>query len=431
MSLCPVRLPASPPPRGPASPAQQPQQSAQSHSPYSPTVRTVLSPRPRPASPPMQQRLVSLDAFRGITMVGMILVNNPGTWSAMYGPLQHAEWHGWTPTDLIFPFFLFIVGVSIAYSFGRAMGGGASASGGAGTTGRGTLAAKSGRRALILFGLGLLMAAYPIVQWTPEWAWIRPGIYNLRIMGVLQRIALCYLAVSLLFLYTRRRTQTLTLWGLLLGYWGAMAWVGHLDDKVLNLAAVVDRAVLGTHLWVGADRMWDPEGLLSTLPAISTTLMGVWAARILRSEASGEQKTAELMVTGGLLLGLGYVWGWFFPINKSLWTSSYVALTGGQAFLALGMCYWFVDVRGWSGWTRPFTVYGVNAITVFFMSGIIAKTLGFIRVGDVSLQRWIFVHGFDRWMSTINASLAYSVVWVLAWYVVLQWMYRRGIILKV
>lgn len=370
----------------------------------------------------MKKRLISLDTFRGITIVGMILVNNPGTWGSMYGPLKHAPWHGWTPTDLIFPFFLFIVGVAIAYAFSTSVENGVE---------RRPLVTKSVKRALTLFGLGLFMAAYPIVQWTPEWEWIRPGIWNLRIMGVLQRIALCYLAVTLLFLYTKPRTQMVWMWSLLLAYWGAMAWYGNLDDKVDNLAAIIDRAVLGTHLWAGAQRMWDPEGLFSTLPAIATTLMGVWAARILRQDASEERKTAELMVTGFVLLCIGYVWDWFFPLNKSLWTSSYAVFTGGQAFLTLGICYWFIDVKGKSGWTKPFVVYGVNAITVFFMSGIIAKTLGFIRIGDMSLQRWIFVNGFDSWLPTIDASLAYSVVWVFAWYLILNWMYRRDLIIKV
>ena len=370
----------------------------------------------------MNKRLISLDTFRGITIVGMILVNNPGTWGSMYGPFKHADWHGWTPTDLIFPFFLFIVGVAIAYAFSSAVANGVD---------RGPLVWKSTKRALMLFGLGLFMAAYPIIQWDPEFAWIRNGIYNLRIMGVLQRIALCYFAVTLLFLYTKPKTQMIVMWCLLIGYWGAMAWYGNIDDKIDNLAAIIDRSVLGTHLWAGAGRQWDPEGLFSTLPAISTTLMGVWAARILRQDATEERKTAEMMVTGFILLTIGYLWSWAFPLNKALWTSSYAVFTGGQAMLMLGLCYWFIDVKGKSGWTKPFVVYGVNAITVFVMSGIIAKTFGFIKIGDISLQRWIFLNGFDSWLPTIDASLAYSIVWVFVWYLILNWMYKRNIILKV
>lgn len=261
---------------------------------------------------------------------------------------------------------------------------------------------------------------------------LRPGLERLRIMGVLQRIGLCYLVVSLLFLYTTRKTQQFLLWALPVWYFAAL-WANgvSLDDKIWNLAAVVDRWALGDHLWSGARRMWDPEGLLSTLPAISTTLIGVWAGRILREDGTGEARTARLMVVGFLLLTVGYLWSWIMPINKALWTSSYVFFTGGMAMLGLGVCYWFADVKGHQGWTKPFVVYGVNAITVFVMSGLVAKSMGILRVGDMSLQRWVFLTFFDSWLPTIDASLLYSFVWVLAWYAVLYLMWRKNIILKV
>lgn len=385
---------------------------------------------PEAHQPLAQKRLLSLDTFRGITILAMIMVNNPGTWSAMYGPLRHAEWHGWTITDLIFPFFLFIVGVAIVYAYAGKVEAGEA---------KGPLVVKAFKRAAVLFGLGLLMAAYPIIQWTPEWAWIRPGIYDLRILGVLQRIALCYFAVSVIFLYFRPKAQLYWMAALVIGYWLAMAFIpvpGHgaglFDDKINNLAAWVDRGILGKHLWVGAGRQWDPEGLLSTIPAISTTLIGVWAGNILRNKQSDEiRKTAELMVVGSVLIMIGYVWDWFFPINKSLWSSSYAIFTGGQAMVGLALCYWFIDVKGYQKWTQPFVVYGVNAITVFFMSGIIARTLGLFKVGDITVQRWIFETFFNSWLETINASLGYSLIWVFAWYLILWFMYRRNIIIKV
>jgi predicted acyltransferase len=374
-------------------------------------------------------RLVSLDAFRGITILGMIMVNNPGTWSAMYAPLRHADWHGWTPTDLIFPFFLFIVGVAIVFANSGKLSKGESKS---------HLMRTAFKRSLVLFGLGLILAAYPVFQLEPEFGF-RQGLDKLRIMGVLQRIAICYLISTAIFLYFKPKMQYMWLFGLVILYWLAMTFIpvpGHgaglFDDKVNNLAAFIDRAVLGEHLWVGTGRQWDPEGFLSTIPAISTTLVGVWAGHILKNRDFDQtRKVAELMVTGSVLIILGYIWDWHFPINKPIWSSSYALFTGGQGMVGLALCYWFVDVKGYKKWTQPFVVYGVNAITVFFMSGIIARTMGLFHVGDVTFQRWIFLTFFDSWLSTINASFAYSLVWVFVWYLVLLVMYRKNIIIKV
>lgn len=379
--------------------------------------------------PIASNRLVSLDAFRGITILGMIMVNNPGTWSAMYAPLRHADWHGWTPTDLIFPFFLFIVGVAIVFANSGKLAKGVEKS---------ELVKSALKRSLILFGLGLILAAYPVFQLDPEFGF-RQGLDKLRIMGVLQRIAVCYFLATVLFLYFKPKAQYYWLFGLAIAYWLAMTFIpvpgygaGLFDDKVNNLAAFVDRAVLGEHLWVGTGRQWDPEGFLSTIPAISTTLIGVWAGHILKNKAFDEtRKVAELMVVGSILIIIGYVWDWHFPINKPIWSSSYALFTGGQGMVGLALCYWFVDVKGYKAWTQPFVVYGVNAITVFFMSGIIARTMGLFHVGDITFQRWVFLTFFDSWLSTINASFAYSLVWVFVWYLILLVMYRKNIIIKV
>lgn len=385
------------------------------------------------STPVASGRLVSLDTFRGITIAGMILVNNPGTWSSIYGPLKHAPWHGWTPTDLVFPFFLFIVGVAIVYAYSGAMERGATQK---------DLVKKAAVRSLKLFGLGLIMAAYPFFQLEPSFG-IRESIYGLRIMGVLQRIAVCYLVVSIFYVYMKPRTMLWVFWGLLLGYWAAMAWIpvpgygaGLIDSATGNLAAYVDRMVFGKHLWVGAQREWDPKGLLSSLPAIATTMLGVWTGLLLRDKSlSPVDKTAQLMVRGTVLIMIGYLWDLYFPINKNIWTSSYTIFTGGQAMLGLGLCYWVADVKGKRSWTQPFVVYGVNAITVFFFSGILAKTLGLIRVGPegatVTLQSWIFQNLFNSWLPTIDASLAYAITWIVMWYFILLWMYRKNIIWKI
>ncbi len=391
-----------------------------------------LTAAPRPLERPAPTRLISLDVFRGLTIMGMILVNNPGTWGAIYPPLEHAAWHGWTPTDLIFPFFLFIVGVAIPLAFTKRLARGAD---------RGDLVRKTVKRAAVLFGLGLALSFY-----SRGWRFLAGegmDLSDLRIMGVLQRIALCYLAASLLFLYTSARTRWVVGAVLLLGYWATLTLVpvpgigaGHLDVPQETIAAFVDRLVLGGHLWVGADGLWDPEGLLSTLPAIVTTLLGLAAGRLLgRDDRTPTEKAALLLVAGVLLAAAGGAWGWVFPVNKSLWTSSYVLLTGGLAFSVLGVCYWFADVRGQRGWTRPFVIYGVNALLVFAGSSLLAQTLARIQVaggeGTTSLQSWIYQTLFAPLAPPEMASLLYALVWVSGWFLVLRALYQRGIVWKV
>jgi predicted acyltransferase len=395
---------------------------------------TATQPVSLAETAPTRKRLVSLDAFRGAAILGMIIVNNPGTWASVYPPLLHAPWHGWTPTDLVFPFFLFIVGVAIVLAYTKRLEKGVD---------RFDLTKKAARRTIVLFGLGVFMAAFPIFTFTPEFGF-RPALDNLRIMGVLQRIALCYFAASVLVLYTRPKVQYYVLVGLLLGYWAVMMLVpvpgygaGQLDDPVGTLSAFVDRALLGSHLWVGANREWDPEGLLSTLPAIATTLFGVWTGRLLLHESySHLDKVVRLFARGAVLIIIGYIWHWFFPINKSLWTSSYAVFTAGQAMCGLGLCYWFFDMKGHERIAKPFVIYGVNALTVFVMSGLLAKSLILLKVSDgaggtASLQSVIFHNVFLPLASPINASLLYALTWVTGWFVVLYIMYRRNIIIKV
>jgi len=365
-------------------------------------------------------RLISLDAFRGITVAAMVLVNNPGTWRAVYPPLRHAEWHGWTPTDLIFPFFLFIVGVAIPLALGRRVGGGET---------RADVVAKVLRRSVIIFGLGLLLHAVPDFDFA-----------NIRIPGVLQRIAACYFVAALLFLWTSWRVQAGVVAALLVGYWAALMLVpvpgfgaGNLDPEG-NLAAYIDRTLLGRHIWRAA-RVYDPEGLLSTVPAIATTLIGVLTGHWLRAGRTRQAIVRGLLVAGAVGVGLGEMWGIWFPVNKPLWTSSYVLLTGGAALLGLAACYWLVELRGYRAWTRPFVVLGVNALALFFLSSLLARLLIVIRferaAGRGSLHAWLFDSLFASWAAPINASLAYAIVYLALWLAVMWLLDRRGIRLTV
>jgi predicted acyltransferase len=371
---------------------------------------------PTSSIPSDTQRLVSLDVFRGITIAGMVLVNNPGTWEHIYWPLEHASWHGWTPTDLVFPFFLFIVGVAIPLAFGRRV-----------DSGRSTrdLYLKIIKRTLIIFAIGLFLNGFPYF-----------GLAEYRIPGVLQRIAVCYFFASIIFLNTKVRTQIAITLGLLLVYWLTLKFIpapgyaaGDLT-KQGSLPSYVDRVVFGKHVWAQA-AVYDPEGLLSTIPALATTLIGVLTGQWFRTEKSRFEKAAGLFVVGAICVAVGWAWNSFFPINKALWTSSYVLFTGGLALQFLALCYWLIDIKGYRRWAKPFEVFGMNAIALYVGAGLMASLLGEIKVEDRSLGSWIYERLFASWASPVNASLAFAIAFVLVWLGMMWILYRRRIFLKV
>ena len=368
-----------------------------------------------------QERLISLDVFRGITIAGMVLVNNPGSWSTIYWPLAHAQWHGWTPTDLVFPFFLFIVGVAIPIALGKRVD----------TSGsKRDLYWKIARRTLIIFALGIFLAGFPYFP-----------LSTIRIPGVLQRIAVCYLFASIIFLHTKVRTQIIITVALSILYWVLMTKLpapgfgaGDLS-KEGSLASFIDRTIFGPHIW-RQGKVYDPEGLLSTIPAIATTLMGVITGQWLRKEKSAYEKVAGMFAAGVACMVIGWMWNAWFPINKSLWTSSYVFFTGGLALLFLALCYWIIDIKKYTAWTKPFVVFGVNALVLFVASGVMARLLGLIKVSapdgsQMSLQSWIYKNVFQSWLPPYRASLAYAIVFILVWLGLMWILYRRRIFIKV
>ncbi len=366
-------------------------------------------------------RLVSLDVFRGITIAGMVLVNNPGTWEHIYWPLEHAAWHGWTPTDLVFPFFLFIVGVAITLAFGSRV-----------ESGRSTrdLYLKVVKRTLIIFGIGLFLNGFPYF-----------GLSELRIPGVLQRIAVCYFFASLIFLTTKVRTQVAITIALLLVYWLLVKFVpapgfaaGDLT-KEGSLPSFIDRVVFGKHVWAQA-KVYDPEGLLSTIPALATALIGVLTGHWLRSKKADYEKVAGMFVLGAIGVAVGWAWNAFFPINKALWTSSYVLFTGGLALQFLALCYWVIDIKGYRRWAKPFEIFGLNAIALYVVADLIAALLGLINVpgpdgSKISLGSWIYENLFASWASPVNASLAFAITFVLVCLGLMWILYRRKIFIKV
>ncbi len=327
---------------------------------------------------PAGSRLLSLDFFRGFTIAAMILVNNPGSWTHVYPPLLHANWHGWTPTDLIFPFFLFIVGVSITLAFSAKKESHLPPQ---------ALYLKIIRRTFILFSLGLFLSGFPFFD-----------IETLRIPGVLQRIAVCYFVAAILFINSGVRTQALWAVGLMLIYWAAMQWfpvpgIGAGSyERGANFSAWVDELLLHGHMW-SQTKTWDPEGIFSTLPAIATTLFGVLTGHLLKRQVTVLKKVWMMLIYGGIAIVIGSAWHYWLPINKSLWTSSYALFMSGMAMVFLAVSFYMIDIRGWRRGIKPFCVYGMNAITVFVLSGVVGRLLYLVKwpsgEGVITLKEWL------------------------------------------
>jgi predicted acyltransferase len=366
--------------------------------------------------------MVGLDVFRGLTIAGMILVNNPGDWQRTWAPLLHAPWDGWTPTDLVFPFFLVAVGVAIPLSLGRRL----QDSGGD----LGPLLRQIARRTVLLFALGLFLAWFPF--FTVDWS-------RARVMGVLQRIALVYAAAALAYLYLGRRGRLWLGGGLLAGYGALMKLVpvpgfgaGDLGVEG-NLAAWVDSVVLGSHVWRHAPGPGDPEGLLSTLPAIVSALIGIRIGEWLTSPRSLEHKLVGLYWAGGVGMTAGLVLAWWWPVNKNLWSVSYTVFTGAMAAVVLAAIVTLIDLWSVRRWAHPFEVFGANSILAFVGSGLMARVMGLIRVGEpeVSLKAWLYGHSFERWLAPYWASFAWALAFVGLWWWVMWMLYRRRVFVRI
>ncbi len=380
-----------------------------------------MLPEVSAAEPALAGRLTSLDVFRGLTIAAMVLVNNAGAWNAVYPPLLHAAWDGWTPTDLVFPFFVFIVGVAIPLAFEKRKAAGGS---------QRDLYLKIFRRTMLIFLLGLTLNAFPFTT---------NNLTQLRIPGVLQRIALCYFFAALIFMKAGVKTQALIAAALLIGYWLVMKTIaapGYAAGDLTmegSLASWIDRTLLAGHTY---KPMYDPEGLLSTIPAIATALFGVLAGQWLMERREALDKIAGLFAVGALCVIAGFVWDWAFPINKALWTSSYVMFTGGLALQLLALCYWAIDVKGYRRWAKPFVVFGVNALALYVLSSLMAKALSVINAPKLDgstgdLKTFIYERMLATWLSPINASLAFALGYVLLWWLLMWVLYRRKIFIKV
>ena len=399
-----------------------------------------------------RQRLESLDVFRGLTIAGMILVNDPGTEKAFYWPLGHADelmtahpvgWYagkwwveanGWTPTDLIFPFFLFIVGASMVLSFAARRARGDS---------RRALMKHVARRSALILLIGYAIRILPYVDFS-----------HMRYPGVLQRIAVVYLCASVITLWTSTRGRVMWVAGLLAGYYAAMrfipvpgcdhaAWMTQhwglqqarlwlVGAEHCSLAGWIDRKLMLGHLYRPD---FDPEGLLSTFPAIATTLLGTLAGEFLRGTAGLSHKLRGLVIAGVAGVAAGYLWHPWFPISKPLWTSSYVLFTAGAACLTLALCWWLIEMHGRRRWARPFLWLGSNAILAYALSTFVGKLGSIINVADgshaIAVQTWIYNHWFAPLAQAKNASLAFAICYTALWTLVAWGLYRKKIFVKV
>lgn len=422
----------------------------------------------------IKERLISLDVFRGFTILLMTIVNNPGSWGSIYPPLKHAEWHGCTPTDLVFPFFIFIMGTAIPFAmptkqfdfivFNKIL-----------------------VRSLRIFCLGLFLNYFSrveffgfegvslllvrlLITFAVAYALLGnfslkiktylvfsilgillflaysniPAYQDVRIPGVLQRIGIVYFFVALLYLKTTLKTQLLVAASILIGYYILMAFVpvpgfGEANfEKGTNLAAWLDNLVLNGHLW-SYSKTWDPEGILSTLPAIGTGILGMFVGQILNLQIPKIEIVKKIAVIGSVMLVLGLMWSFIFPINKPLWTSSYVLYTAGIAALCLAFLYYIIDVANYKKWTKLFLFWGVNPMIVFFFSGITPRVMSSISIQNpeiaaeqINIQYLIYnIWIVSLFENPLNSSLAYALFYAVFWSIILWIFYKYNLIFKV
>ncbi len=374
---------------------------------------------------PPKQRLLSLDFFRGLTVASMILVNNPGDWSHVYPPLEHSKWNGCTPTDLVFPSFLFMVGVSITYAIGAKK------------------ESNLAQRNILLTALKRSLILY-LIFFLIDMAFSLPDfdLSHFRILGVLPRIGIVFFISVVLFLKTNFKTQLLIFFTILIVYYLLMTFVpvpgvGYANlEPATNLGAWLDRTILGeNHIWNGS-KVFDPEGILSTLPAVGTCLLGILTGTWLRRKDKSEgEKVIGLFAMGIASVLAGAIWNLFFPINKALWTSSFVLYAGGIAITALTVSYWLIDVKCRRCFIEPFLAYGANAITAYVAADVVLVLLGLVHVNlngqKVGLQQYLYQTFFVPYFSPYNASLAGAVTYVLILMIPISILYKKKIFIKV
>ena len=357
------------------------------------------------------KRLMALDVLRGLTIALMIMVNTPGSWQYVYPPLRHAKWHGCTPTDLVFPFFLFIVGVSMWYSF-KKYGGGLTKEG----------FRKVLKRFSVIFLLGVFLNLFPKFDFE-----------NLRILGVLQRIAIAYGIAAILCMSFNVKQLVGWFIALLLGYWGLLSLSGSEDVFGLstNIVRDLDLAIFGeNHIYKGFGIPFDPEGLLSSIPSVGTVLLGYFSGRIIEHSRGTIAAIKNFIVYGVVGVAIGLIWDLVFPINKPLWTSSYVVYTGGLAMLFLSLLLWIIDVKGFKKWSQPFIHFGMNPLFIYLFAGIWADLIYVVKIGGTSAHGYLYTNVFVPIAGNMNGSLLFAIAHITFFWLLTYILYRRNIFIK-
>jgi predicted acyltransferase len=366
-----------------------------------------------------QTRFLSLDVFRGMTVAGMILVNTPGSWSYVYAPLRHAPWNGCTPTDLVFPFFLFAVGNALSFSMSKYQ-----------ALGNGEVLKKIFTRTALIFAIGLLLTLFPFIRWQ-ENEFVFKQLENLRIFGVLQRIALAYMGGALIVHFFKPMKAFIVAGFLLIAYWLVLLTFGDLTLEG-NAVLKLDSWLIGeSHMYKGYSSAvlnqniaFDPEGLLSTIPAMASVVLGFLVGKYIKEKGSSYETIAHLLVTGAVSLFVALCWDMVFPINKPLWSSSYVFYTTGLAMIILSVILFVVEMKNEQRWTNPFVLFGKNPLLIFVLSGVIVKIYGLIRIGDTNAYGGLYKYVFQPLAGNFFGSLLFAISHVLL-FLAIGWLLDR------
>ena len=377
-----------------------------------------------------KQRLLALDILRGITIAGMILVNNPGSWSNMYAPLKHAEWHGLTPTDLVFPFFMFIMGISTFISLRKFE-----------FRLSDSLLLKILRRTVVIFAIGLAMAWFTKLCYRlaagETFADAANTFDTLRILGVMPRLALCYCFASLIVLLLRCRHILWVVSTLLIGYAVILLCGNGLEFSEQSIISVVDRAILGVdHMYhesaYGVKLAIDPEGLLSTIPSIAHVLIGFWAGMKMMEVKDNHARINRLFIIGAILMFVGFLLDYGMPINKKIWTPTYALVTCGLASTLLGLLIWIIDIKGYKKWCRFFEAFGINPLFMYVLGGVLGTLFGTIKICDISIKNWVYQEFLvAQTGDPVLSSCLYAILFIAFNWSIGYILYKKKIYIKI
>ena len=369
------------------------------------------------------QRYLALDVLRGLTVALMILVNTPGSWSHIYAPFKHAPWDGFTPTDWVFPSFLFVIGNAMSFSLSKYE-----------SISEAVFLKKVLKRSILIFLIGLFLNAFPFV-FRQEGELVFKNLANIRIMGVLQRIALCYFFASLILHYLKLKKSIILGSIMLLGYWVIMWFFGDQPNPLSlehNAALKLDQFIFDDeNLYKGYGLPFDPEGLLSTLPAIVNVIAGYAAGVFIQKSGNNITTVFKLGIYGVVMLILAQIWDVWFPINKPIWSSSYVLYSTGWTLLVLSVLILIIEILAYKKWTGIFEAFGKNPLFVFVMSGLVVKLLNIIYVNNRALKPWLYENLYLSWLDNYNASLLFAISYMLLMWLLGYWLHKKRIYIKV